>query len=206
MSTLINEDQYNDIEFHLDEDRTWTTLTSPTTSTSSPPSPRNTTEVSHSLQIDSSADVDLSSALKYDVPDRGQDFHIETEVGDIEVHSVTHNNPVTGSNCLEDELFPLTTRQSSFQLKKGYTLHTVYTAWGQIDQLCLRQQRLLRLIVLVNMLQQNARTAENLQNVYNKYNDLKKNLNGLIKEQKRLRASHTNLLRKRWNKGQHEPS
>ncbi len=109
MSTLINEDQYNDIEFHLDEDRTWTTLTSPTTSTSLPPSPRNTTEVSHSLQIDTSADVDLSSALKYDVPDRD----IETEVGDIEVHSVTHNNPFTGSNCLEDELFPLLAKAHS---------------------------------------------------------------------------------------------
>jgi len=39
----------------------------------------------------------------------------------------------------EDELLPPTICQSSFKLKKGYTLHTVYTVWGQIDQLCLRQ-------------------------------------------------------------------
>jgi len=119
MSALINEDQYNDYELHEHETEGWQMLTSPTTSTSSPPSPRDTIEASLSLHSDTSADVDLLSALKYVVTDNNQDFHIETEVGDIEVHSVTHNNPITGSNCLEDKLLPPTTRRSSFKLKKG---------------------------------------------------------------------------------------
>jgi hypothetical protein len=205
MSTLINEDQYNDYELHVNETEDWQPLTSPTTSTSSPPSPRDTTEASPSLHSDTSADVDLLSALKYDVPDNHQDFHIETEVGDIEVHSVTHNNPITGSNCLEDELLPPTIRQSSFKLKKGYTLHTVYTVWGQIDQLCLRQQRLLRLVVLVNMLQQTALTAQDLHIVYKKYSGLKKHLAQIFNDQSKLRLSQQSTLRRRWNKGQYEP-
>ena len=90
-----------------------------------PPSPRNTTEVSHSLQIDTSADVDLSSALKYDVPDRGQDFHIETEVGDIEVHSVTHNNPFTGVQLSQGRI--VSTNDSSKLIPAEKRLHFAHS-------------------------------------------------------------------------------
>jgi len=69
---------------------------------SSTPPPRDTTEASQSSHNDTVADVNPKSALKYDVPDENQDFYIESEVCDIKVHSVTHNNPITGSNCLVD--------------------------------------------------------------------------------------------------------
>ena len=81
----------------------------------------------------------------------------------------------------------------------------MYTVWGQIDQLCLRQQRLLRLVVLVNMLQQTALTAQDLHIVYKKYSGLKKHLAQIFNDQSKLRLSQQSTLRRRWNKGQYEP-
>ena len=117
----------------------------------------------------------------------------------VAIQTASQINQVTGADANVDNIFPRALSQTVFKFKPGCNLHYLQVIWGQLDQLCLRRQRLIRLMALVNILNQTAADTQLLQKAFSRFRTVNRDLNQILGKIIKERKDHTTRMEKYLN-------
>ena len=135
------------------------------------------------IETDSNNSEDEEIIIVKELPAIPPDLLIQAGESEIEVHSKIYSqNPITESRLEVDKPLHASLSSKVFKLRKGHNQHSLYASWGQIDQYCMRKQRLIRLMALGTMIEHDEMSKRSFAKVQQDYYKLTCQLNAMIRQ------------------------